>query len=338
MPLVQRMVREYFGREPLGHIDPDLVVAQGAAVQGHALAGLRDTGAGTPQPLGRVRLKRVTQAEAKAAHPSPPLPVQPAFAPRDQGPMQAQSARPAPPAPLGEASSPSLDGLFEDALLHKTASHLQPLVAPPPMPPPPGTLAPIPSQPGTPPAVMAQRTHAVGAPPPPPPLPPAARAAPPPPPPPSPPVPVAPAPLPVARAAPLLLDVTPHSLAIETVAGYCDTVIARNAPIPVEQTRVFSTGQDNQEIVRVRICQGESRRLDENQGLGEIELAGLRPAPRGDVQVAVTFILDADGTLGVRARDLSTGREQIIRINLVGGLPEAEIARMQQRQAQLASG
>ena len=340
MPIVQRMVREYFGREPLGHIDPDLVVAQGAAVQGHALAGMRDTGTGAPQPLGRVRLKRVTQAEAKAVHPVEPRPAQPAFAPRDQGPARSGSAPPAPPAPLGEASSPSLQDLFEDGLMHKTASHLQPLMSPPPIPPPPGTFAPVHEGAAPPPPpVPAMRGQAVGVPPPPPraPAPPAVPAGHAPP---------APAVVPAAapgqgvapRGAPLLLDVTPHSLAIETVGGYCDPVITRNAAIPVEQTRVFSTGQDNQEVVRVRICQGESRRLAENQELGEIVLTGLRPAPRGDVEVAVTFVLDADGTLGVRARDLTTGREQIIRINLVGGLPEEEIARMRQRQSALTTG
>jgi molecular chaperone DnaK len=141
-----------------------------------------------------------------------------------------------------------------------------------------------------------------------------------------------------AAPPPLLLDVTPHTLSIETVGGFCEGVIKRNAAIPVEQTKIFSTARDDQDTVAVRICQGESRRLAENQGLGEIELSGLRRAPRGEVKIGVTFMIDADGTLGVRAQDLATGREQTIRINLVGGVPEEEIRRMMARQEAMAGG
>ena len=136
-------------------------------------------------------------------------------------------------------------------------------------------------------------------------------------------------------APPLLLDVTPHTLGVETVGGFCEPVIARNAAIPVEQTKVFSTAQDQQDTVRVRICQGESRRLEENQGLGEVQLSGLRPAPRGQVQIGVSFVLGADGTLDVRATDLATGHQQEIRIRLVGGVSEDEIRAMQARQQAL---
>ncbi len=87
--------------------------------------------------------------------------------------------------------------------------------------------------------------------------------------------------------------------------------------------------------MRVRIFQGESRRLDENQGLGEIELAGLRAAPRGKVQIGVTFEISADGILGVRAKDLDTGREQEVRIKLVGGMGEDEVQALVERQAQM---
>ncbi|HJK99129.1 MAG TPA: Hsp70 family protein, partial [Polyangiaceae bacterium LLY-WYZ-14_1] len=120
---------------------------------------------------------------------------------------------------------------------------------------------------------------------------------------------------------------------IETVGGYCEAVVRRNAAIPVEHSRVFSTGRDGQREVKVRIYQGESRRLVDNQGLGEIELTGLRPAPRGAVKIEVAFLIDADGTLDVRAKDLATGKEQTVRVNLIGGLSEDEIRRMQDRQA-----
>jgi len=124
----------------------------------------------------------------------------------------------------------------------------------------------------------------------------------------------------VARAlpgAPLLLDVTPFSLGVETAGGQCEAVIRRNATIPVEQTRIFATTNDGQVSVVIRIAQGESRRFADNQGLGELELANLRPAPRGEVQVAVTFELEADGTLRVRAKDVETGRETQTRVTLL---------------------
>jgi molecular chaperone DnaK (HSP70) len=136
--------------------------------------------------------------------------------------------------------------------------------------------------------------------------------------------------------APLLLDVTPQTLRIETVAGFTEVVIARNAAIPVEQSRMFSTSQDFQEAVRARVCQGESRKLIENQELGAVELSGLKPEARGKTQIEVTFLMDADGTLAVRAKDLRTGTAQSIRINLVGAVEDDdEIARMQRRQHQL---
>ncbi len=134
---------------------------------------------------------------------------------------------------------------------------------------------------------------------------------------------------------PLLLDVTPHSLGVETVSGYCEAVIKRNAAIPVEQSRLFTTANDGQVEVRVRIVQGESRRLEENQQLGEILLSGIRQERRGHVKVSVTFVMDANGTLGVKAKDLDSGREQTIRVQLVGALPDAEIQRMQERQNQI---
>jgi molecular chaperone DnaK len=134
------------------------------------------------------------------------------------------------------------------------------------------------------------------------------------------------------RPPPLLLDVTPHTLAVETVAGYCERVIEQNAPIPTEQTRLFSTSQDNQSRVSVRVCQGEERRMEHNQVLGAVELIGLPPRPRGQVKIAVTFELDSDGTLRVRARDQTTGKAQQIRINLVGALDSSAVERLRARQ------
>jgi molecular chaperone DnaK len=100
---------------------------------------------------------------------------------------------------------------------------------------------------------------------------------------------------------------------------------------------VFSTGTDMQESVRVLVVQGESRRLEENQPLGELELSGLRQALRGAVKIGVTFLMDADGTLGVKATDLETGRAQTIRVQLVGEVSDADIARMAERQQQMTA-
>jgi molecular chaperone DnaK len=134
--------------------------------------------------------------------------------------------------------------------------------------------------------------------------------------------PSAPVQRPLAVPAPVLIDVTPLTLSVETVGGYCDALIARNTPVPCDRTRTFVTAVDNQTSVRVRVCQGESTRFGENTLLGELELSALRAAPRGAVEIAVTFALDTNGMLDVSARDLGTGRATQAQLYLVG-LPEA---------------
>ncbi len=141
----------------------------------------------------------------------------------------------------------------------------------------------------------------------------------------------------VDRAPPLLMDVTPHSLGIETAGGFCQHLVRRNAPIPAEQSRVFSTASDNQKMVVIRVCQGEEKVFGSNQLLGQVELTGLRPALRGEVQIDVAFQLDASGTLDVRAVDTDTGKAQTIRIKLMGGASEEDIEHMRQRQQTLLS-
>jgi len=141
---------------------------------------------------------------------------------------------------------------------------------------------------------------------------------------------VAPA-APTVPQAPLLLDVTPLSLGVETVDGYCERIIRRNSAIPAGQTKMFTTARDRQETVVVRICQGEHRKVSANQLLGEVVLDGLRPAARGKVQIAVRFMIDADGTLQVRAQDVGTGQQQQIAIKLIGELPEEQIERLRER-------
>ncbi|MBC7173087.1 MAG: Hsp70 family protein [Polyangiaceae bacterium] len=138
------------------------------------------------------------------------------------------------------------------------------------------------------------------------------------------------------RPAPLLMDVTPHSLGIETVNGLFQPLIRRNVPIPCEQTRTFSTARDGQTEVVIHVFQGENRMAAENQALGAVELGGLSPAPRGAVKIEVTFVLDSSGILDIRAVDKATGKTHATQINLLGGLDEREHEAMRERHARLA--
>ena len=135
-------------------------------------------------------------------------------------------------------------------------------------------------------------------------------------------------------SAPVLVDVTPRGLVVETAGGYTDTIIPRNSKIPCERTRRFATGRDMQTVVRVRVGQGESPQFGQNTFLGEVELSGLRPAPRGEVTVAVTFEVDADGTLRIRARDVQTGQEARATLQLIGVADESSVVMMINRFAQ----
>jgi molecular chaperone DnaK len=131
---------------------------------------------------------------------------------------------------------------------------------------------------------------------------------------------------------PLLIDVTPLSLSVETIGGYCDVVIERNTPVPCERTRVFATALDNQSVVRLNISQGESEKFKGNVLLGQLELSGLRKASRGEVQISVTFEIDSDGILQVRAEDTTTGQSTQAKIRLGGAVPDAsQVAEMQSR-------
>ncbi|MFO0681519.1 MAG: Hsp70 family protein [Sandaracinus sp.] len=396
-PLVRQRVAEFFGREPLSSIDPDLVVAQGAALQGFALrAGRASQPPAQAQALGKVALRSVPppdprllarRREVKDEN-ARARPQQPAFAPRPLPPTRTGkgAAVPVVPSPASVSRSdpprprtPTAPGVPASAVVVATRQQVvvgtrapsappsrpalpdvqvpasrpslsnsrpPPASARPPLPVPQARPAWTDEEVPTTPALEPERRSA------PPPLPPSV----PPPLPPSAPPPawspasfdevpaLPPAPasyeppsqpvleLAVApRTAPLLLDVTPQTLGVETVGGYCEPVIRRNAAIPVEQTRIFSTASDGQQTVHVRIVQGESRLRDENQALGEILLEGLRQAHRGAVKIGVTFVMDASGTLGVRAKDLETGREQFVRIQLVGGITDDEVRRMQER-------
>jgi molecular chaperone DnaK len=381
IPLLQRMVAEYFGRKPMVEIDPDLVVAQGAALQARAL-----TEPARRAALGKVALKKVAQPTT-GSHPKvpeadfeeeitnvgqrPPLPPPPVARAARKATLPGQ----APPPPPIQLTHPSHSPEAEDGLVDTpTRSREEPLErdatrvagaadaldfqptrmadasgllmqigadsaegsedvedepsglmtelgddafgddldsdlpadAVPPLPP----LEITSSAPATLRAALDENvetvTNAVA--------------------------------ISEAPETPLLLDVTPLSLGVETVDGYCEHIIRKNSAIPAGQTKMFTTARDGQEAVVVRICQGEDRRVSGNQLLGEVVLDGLRPAARGKVQIAVRFMIDADGTLQVKAQDVATGQQQQIAIKLIGELHDDQIEDLRQRhEAKLGS-
>ena len=122
-----------------------------------------------------------------------------------------------------------------------------------------------------------------------------------------------------------LLDVTPLSLRIGVAGGLAETVIERNTPVPIEQTRSFTTYQDFQEAVKIRVYQGESRKADENELLGQFEFGGLEKRPRGQLRIDVTFSINSDGLVNVTARDRDAGREASTAITLSSGLSAQEL-------------
>jgi molecular chaperone DnaK len=214
IPLVRRRLSELFGREPAARINPDEVVAHGAAIQAGSLSGSLFSGFG--------------------------------MASKDAVPL------PAPPRPRAgsAASAPTVMGM----------------ASPLPLP---------------------------GAP-----------------------TPRAAAPLAVAPPRPILLDVTPASLRIATAGGYTEQILDKNLPTPIERTRTFTTAHDHQTMVVIDCCRGEARRFADNEPLGQLVLEGLPPRRRGEVRIDVTFRVDTDGILHVRARDADTGiaREAMLQV------------------------
>lgn len=150
-------------------------------------------------------------------------------------------------------------------------------------------------------------------------------------------VPIMPAqePIAVPQRAPVLLEVTPRGLGVGTVAGFCEELIRRNSRLPAAQRKLFTTSRDRQDVVRIVVCQGESRRMDNNTVIGDLILNNLPLRPRGETSIEVTFELDASGILQVRARDAETGREQSASLDLVGGMATQEVAASRDRIAAL---
>jgi molecular chaperone DnaK len=126
----------------------------------------------------------------------------------------------------------------------------------------------------------------------------------------------------------LLLDVTPLSLGIETLGGVFTRMIDRNTTIPTKKSQTYSTADDNQSAVTIRVLQGEREMAADNKLLGNFDLVGIPAAPRGVPQIEVTFDIDANGLVNVSAKDKGTGKEQQIRIQASGGLSDADIEKM----------
>jgi molecular chaperone DnaK len=126
----------------------------------------------------------------------------------------------------------------------------------------------------------------------------------------------------------ILLDVTPHALGIMTFGSYFEELIPQNTTVPTSRTKVFTTSRDNQTAVKILVMQGESKKADENELLGEFILTGLRRAPKGHVEIEVTFEINTDGIVSVHAKDLETGQEQSIQVTATSGLTQDEIKNM----------
>jgi molecular chaperone DnaK len=371
MPLIQRRVQDFFGKPPALKVNPDEVVALGAAIQAHVLdrgrktKGAAKAPAAPPEaPAADVQIPRIS---AQGAKPAPgPVPARPVgTAPRikplapEEEPATARVAPPVPPAsplvpqrivalgappppPPAAAQSPTA-GLFDDVLdLPRPGASTDrglPEISLPR-----GAPQLTFGDPAASPAPASEPFNHF--------FPPSDEAPPAPPPPPASPklerplsaaeafaaAPVAPVAPPAPRmAAPLLIDVTPLSLRVETVAGFCDVLIAANTAVPCDRTRSFLTAADGQTTVIVRVAQGESNRFAENTYLGELELTGLTPAPRGETQIAVTFEIDADGILNVKAKDVKSNRQTQARLQLLGAQTDPkDVEEMMKRQAQHA--
>jgi molecular chaperone DnaK len=319
MPIVMRKVREYFGRAAQVRINPDEVVALGAAMQAHVLSG-RDreraqapaapppevaSSPEAPKPASKIDLSGLPAVFGGTPASPEPAPPPPTAAKVPEAPdLVLPPGRAAAPPPRKKL--PSLPAPEEPPPVEREVVELESVLPPPAASPspseppldleleelPPDAAAVVPEvQPGEG-VTMCERPH-------------------------------------------LLVDVTPFSLAVETAGGFCDVLISANSPIPCDQSRVFTTATDEQVAVSVRVAQGEENRFAENTYLGKVELTGLPAKKRGELRIGVTFELDVNGMLRVSAKDAETGKKQEIRLRLLGANTDAEdVKKMMERGAQ----
>jgi len=348
MPMVRDMVEQYFFKKPLNDINPDEVVAVGAAIY---LYGLEMQSA-PPPSLPPQPPQRVPAAAAAAAQPGAQPSSNPAVGQPDPGGL---TARGLPSAPSTQVLSPAGPPPVPRSTTKKA------LAVPPPAPL--GRIA-LQSAPATPAtqimSAVAPRSETPAEPPAAVPAPVLEKSAA------STPAPAASAPAPAAPAAqtpdmaasalelnlitnaaddlwtdiqvppapktaPLLIDVIPQALGIETLGGYMDTIIPRNSRLPVRQTRAFGTAADLQETVRVNILEGSSRVAKENRPIGELVLTGIPPMPRGQAKIDVSFEINTDGMLSVTARDRDSGKLARTQLNVAGGMSDEAAAALQSR-------
>ena len=289
VPLVHQRVEQFFGTPPLDRVNPEEVVAIGAAIQAAALteAARRRSIPPPPQPRGRsssrpsadeATITTQLSEEIAALHQSPPPPPVSSKPPSPRSPQKPGALppplRPPPPAPVpSPISSTLIDAPRSSSSAPPSSSGGDPRSTVPP-------------------SSTSQRPRT-----------------------------------------PVLVDVTPRALVVETVGGWCDVVVQRNAKIPCERTRAFTTSSDMQTGVRVRVAQGEDAFFVNNTLLGEVELVGLQAAARGQVTIQVRFEVDESGTLKVFATDVATGREAHALLQLVGIASAQSVAAMQVRHA-----
>jgi molecular chaperone DnaK len=258
MALVRRRVEHFFGAAPLDRVNPEEVVAIGAAIQAEALTEATRRRTVPPPPVPAIR------RSVPSIGPS-------SFAPEDDDITVATQV----PAQIAAQQKARAEAAALTGANRASSSH--------------------------PPSASRSSTP-----------PPHERA--------------------VAFApAPVLVDVTPRALVVETVGGWCDTIVQRNSKIPCERSRAFATSAERQSVVRVRVAQGEDPLFANNTYLGEVELTGLRAAVRGAVTIQVRFEIDESGTLAVFATDVATGREAHALLQLVGIAGAQSVASMRAR-------
>jgi molecular chaperone DnaK len=331
MPLVARKAEEFFGRPAAIKVNPDEVVALGAAIQAYSLNRAEAAIAARRAPTSIIRTAPPTSEPSSPPTSGPSKP--PTGAPLDSGPpvpdlplvtgsgaiplSWAQPPKPPKPPPLPQKtmSSSALPAAGEPSRSF-ASSAASPLGSR-------SLLGDAPkagggARPSASPGGYSQTSSSSSL------VSPA-----------SPPSAVPPAP----AGAPLLIDVTPISLGVEVAGGYTDMLIMANTPVPCDRARVFRTASDGQTNVLVRVAQGEAEKFALNTCLGDIELSGLKAAARGEVQIEVVFEIDVDGILNVKAKDLESGRETAAKMRLLGtDVDPANLQQMMSRQARHALG